>query len=63
MSRHRYSTSASIARRRARETEQLILVVLLLLAFVIFWATGLWSPLIAWVGDLILERIAPVGNT
>ena len=39
MSRHRYPRSASIARQRARETEQLILSVLLLLLIVILWKT------------------------
>lgn len=63
MSRRRYPKSAFIARRKARETEQLIFGVLLLLALVTLWATDLWSPLIAWVSDLILEQITQVGNT
>lgn len=63
MSRHRYPKSASIARQRARETEQLILAVLFLLPIIILWATGLWSPLITWVGDLIVEQITQASNT
>ena len=63
MSRHRYPRSASIARRRARETEQLILSVLLLLLIVILWKTGLWTALFAWAGDFILERVTQEINT
>ena len=63
MSRHRYPKSASIARQRARETEQLILSVMLLVLIVILWATGLWAALFAWAGDFILEQIPQADNT
>ena len=61
MSRRRYSKShAAIARRRARDVEEVVRVVLLLLVFLlvfgVLWATGWGGDIIAWASDLILER-------
>ena len=61
MSRRRYPKShAAIARQRARDVEELVRVGLLLLVFLpmfgVLWATGWGGDIIAWAGDLILER-------
>ena len=63
MSRTRYRKSAYIARRRARETEQLIFSALLLAVILILSATGLWSALFAWIGELIQEQLAQSINS
>ena len=57
MSRTRYRKSAHIARRRASETEHLFFAALLLALILILSATGLWSALFAWIGDLIQEQL------
>ena len=71
MNRRRYATSrAAIARRRARDTNSLILPGLVIVVLVILYATGWWlaisgwaGDLSGWVGDLILEQIKKIGNT
>lgn len=61
MNRRRYPRSrAAIARRRARDVEELVRVGLLLLVFLLVFgvlvATGWWTAIFAWAGDLILEQ-------
>ena len=64
MNRRRYATSrAAIARRRARDTNSLILPGLVIVVLVILYATGWWLAISGWVGDLILEQIKKIGNT
>ena len=68
MNRRRYPKShAAIARRRARDVEELVRVGLLLLVFLlvfgVLWATGWGGDIIAWAGDLILEQVEKIGNT
>ena len=72
MNRRRYPRSrAAVARRRARDVEELVRVGLLLLVFLlvfgVLWATGWGGDIIAWTGDLILEQfkeqVEQIGNT
>ena len=64
MNRRRYPKShAAIARRRARDTEQLIWSALVLVVLVILYTTG-WSLAISgWAGDLILGQVEQIGNS
>ena len=64
MSRRRYpKSSAAIARRRARDTEQLIWSALVLVVLVILYATGWWLAISGWAGDLISGQVEQIGNT
>ena len=63
MSRRRYPRShAAIARRRARDTEQLIWSALVLVVLVILYATGWWLAISGWAGDLILGQAEQVSD-
>ena len=63
MSRRRYPRShAAIARRRARDTEQLIWSALVLVVLVILYATGWRSAISGWAGDLILGQVEQVSD-
>ena len=63
MSRRRYPRShAAIARRRARDTEQLIWSALVLVVLVILYATGWWLAISGWAGDLILGQVEQVSD-
>ena len=64
MSRRRYPKShAAIARRRARDTEQLIWSALVLVVLVILYATGWWLAISGWAGDILLEHVVEIGST
>ena len=64
MSRRRYPKShAAIARRRARDTEQLIWSALVLVVLVILYATGWWLAISGWAGDLIPGQVEQVSDT
>ena len=64
MNRRRYPKSrAAIARRRARDTESLILSGLLIVVLVVFFATGWWLTIVGWASDLILGQVEQTGNT
>ena len=63
MSRRRYPRShAAIARRRARDTEQLIWSALVLVVLVILYATGWRLAISGWAGDLILGQVEQVSD-
>ena len=64
MSRRRYPRSrAAIARRRARDTEQLIWSALVLVVLVVLYATGWWLIIVGWASGLLLGQIEQIGNT
>ena len=64
MNRRRYATSrAAIARRRARDTNSLILPGLAIVVLVILYATGWWLAISGWAGDILLEHVVEIGST
>ena len=58
MSRHR-----SYRAGMSRDAEQLLWIVVLLVASVVVWATGWGESVIAWAGDFFLDQVDKIGNT